>query len=113
MNYYYSPAQNILHSQGLGARSTQVRNKFLRKWAVWLILVTGLLLFYVWSRVRLVQVGYEVTELERKTQALSKEAQGLELEIAGLKSPKRLKEIAEKRLNMRPPTAEQIILVKP
>lgn len=110
---YYPVGQRLLNKQGLGSRSASLRNRFIRQWAVWLILATVLLLFYVWSRVRVIQLGYESTDLGRKAAALAKEAQTLEMEIAKLESPKRLENIATQKLDLGPPSSGQIVLVKP
>lgn len=109
----FIPAQRFLQKQGFGTRSAAVQGKFVRKWAIWLLLVTVLALFYVWSRVQVVQIGYELTTLKRKTGELSKQISNLEMEIAQLKSPRRLEEFAKRELNMQSPVAEQIVIVKP
>lgn len=109
----YLHTQKLLRKQGVGARSVAVQNKFVRKWAVWLILITILALFYVWSRVQVVQLGYELTAMKHDAQELSKQVSNLEMEIAQLKSPKRLEEMAKQKLGMTPPSGEQVVLIKP
>ncbi len=103
----------LLRSQGVGARSAAVQQKFVKKWAVWLIFATVLALFYVWSRVQVVSLGYELTTLKLQAEELGKQISSLELEMAKMKSPKRLEEIARNELFMQAPTAEQIVLIRP
>lgn len=110
---YIPTQQRFLQKQGFGARSAAVQKKFVKRWAVWLALVTLMALFYVWSRVQVVQLGYELTTLKRQTEDLNKQASNLELDIAKLKSPERLEDVAKNELNMHAPLAEQIVIVKP
>ncbi len=111
-NYIYMPTQRLLQSQGVGARSEAVQKKFIKKWAVWFIIATVLGLFYVWSRVQVVRLGYDVSKLKAEAETLNKQASNLELEIARLKSPARLEDVAKNMVKMKVPSAEQIILVK-
>ena len=111
--FSYVQSQKLLNKQGFCKRSADVQKKFVKRWAVWLIFATILALFYVWSRVQMVQLGYELTTLQRQSDDLNKQISNLELEIAKLKSPKRLEEFAKAELNMHAPLAEQIVLVKP
>ncbi|PIR17656.1 MAG: cell division protein FtsL [Deltaproteobacteria bacterium CG11_big_fil_rev_8_21_14_0_20_49_13] len=111
--FSYAQSQKLLNRQGFGKRSAAVQQKFVKRWAVWLIFATIMALFYVWSRVQMVQLGYEVTTLKSQTNELNKQISNLDVEIAKLKSPKRLKEIAETELNMHAPVAEQIVIIKP
>jgi cell division protein FtsL len=108
----YSPTQKLLRKQGVGARQVAVQNKFVKRWAVWIILLTVLALFYVWSRVKVVEMGYELSGLNSSVAELSKQIGALEADIARLKSPKRLEEVAKTELGMQTPTAEQTVLVQ-
>jgi len=103
----------MLRKQGVGARQAAVQNRFVKRWAVWIILLTVLALFYVWSRVRVVELGYELSSLEQNAQELAKQIAAVEADIAKLKSPKRLEAVAKGELGMQVPTAEQTVLVQP
>ncbi len=109
----YSVAQRMLQKQGVGAKATAVQNKFVKRWVFWLLFITALALFYVWSRVQVVQLGYEISALQRTNDELSKQVSMLEVEIANLKSPARLENIAKTKLFMQPPASDQIVLIKP
>lgn len=109
----YAPNQRALQKQGVCSKAAAVQNKFVRKWAVWLGLATLLALFYVWARVQIVQLGYEITALRSELEGMSKQASMLEIEIAKMKAPERLEGFAKTRLGMRPPSVDQIIFVKP
>ena len=112
-SYSSSISQKLLHKQGVGGRSTAIQNRFIKRWAIWFILITILALFYVWSRIRIVQLGYEINTLQKEYTELDKEAGSMEVEVEKLKSPKRLEEVAHKKLNMHPPKGDQIVLVSP
>jgi|GEM_PF-2567860 len=110
---YYSPAQRLVRKQGVGARSVAVQNKFMKRLALWVALITCVALFYVWIRVQVLHEGYSIEQLRREVAELSKTAAAIGADIAKLKSPERLEDIAKNKLKMSAPTAEQIVLVKP
>jgi cell division protein FtsL len=53
-------------------------------------------LYYVWTRMQMVQTGYEISTLERKNRELKKRTRELLLEIASLQSPGELEKKASK-----------------
>ena len=53
-------------------------------------------LYYVWTRMQMVQIGYEISSLEQKNRQLKKRARELMLEIASLQSPAELEKKASK-----------------
>ena len=53
-------------------------------------------LFYVWTRMQIVQVGYEISALKSKSRDLKNRKRELELEIASLQSPRELEKKALK-----------------
>jgi cell division protein FtsL len=53
-------------------------------------------LYYVWTRMQMVQTGYEISNLERKNRELKKRTRELLLEIASLQSPEELEKKASK-----------------
>ncbi|AFM27322.1 septum formation initiator [Desulfomonile tiedjei] len=58
------------------------------------ILFVGL--FYVWTRMQLVQIGYQISSAENKNNDLKKRKRELLLEIASLQSPRELENKASK-----------------
>jgi cell division protein FtsL len=58
------------------------------------LLFTGL--FYVWTSMRQVQIGYEISSLESKNRELKNRKRELLLEIASLQSPGELEKKARK-----------------
>lgn len=53
-------------------------------------------LFYVWTRMQIVQIGYEISAVESKNKELKKRIQELTLEISSLESPSELEKKAAK-----------------
>lgn len=109
---FHAPSQKLLRKQGVGARSVAVQNKFVKKVTLWIMIATALALFYIWIRVQVLHEGYELDVIRRESAELSKMAASLEVDIAKLKSPERLEDIAKNSLHMAAPTAEQIVFVK-
>jgi cell division protein FtsL len=69
-------------------------------------------LVYVWERVQVISVGYEIEKLKKEKDELVKENKGLQIEAATLTSPDRIEAIAGKDIGMKQAASEQIILVK-
>jgi len=69
------------------------------------------LLFYTWCRVQCVQLGYAVSELTENQRRHQTMHNNLKIELARLKSPNRIVNIAKARLGLIMPTSEQIFLM--
>lgn len=102
----------MLGSQGVAAKSVAVRNKLIKKIVILLAVIVLSALFCVWSRVRIVQLGYEITELKKQEVELAKKMNHTELEVESLKSPGRLQKVAVEVLKMHPPSSEEMFFVK-
>ena len=66
-------------------------------WVVLIVVFMAELLVYSWCRVQYVHTGYEITEARQKGQVLKALQQKLTVEGAHLRSPERIRRIAEKR----------------
>ncbi len=75
----------------------------LGRMAALLLLVTAIGVFHVWSRTRVLAVGYALGELQRDHVALTAEHDRLRIEVETLRSPAVLERIARTRLGMAPP----------
>mgnify|MGYP001555156115 FL=1 len=69
------------------------------------------LLFYTWCRVQSIQIRYEISELKVKQQQLVTHKDTLKIELARLKSPKRIAKIAKQQLGLIAPTSKQLIII--
>lgn len=84
------------------------------KWVLWTLLmvsVSGVLLFYVWEKVDVVRVGYELEALLKKKAALTQEHERLQARLSQLTAPERIASEAGDKLGMNPPGARQVVLV--
>ena len=79
--------------------------------SVSLALMLAVSLFFVWSRVQVTSLDYEISQLESSLRGLRQETSNLRLEAASLRSPERIERVARKELNLRLPSAEQVITV--
>ncbi len=78
---------------------------------VFIALLLAVSLFFVWSRVQVTSLDYEISQLESTLRDLRQETSNLRLEAASLSSPERIERVARKELNLRLPSAEQVITV--
>ena len=69
-------------------------------------------LFYVWWHQQIISLGYELSQKSQEEQVLQKENKKLRLELAALKSPKRIESMALKELGFVNPQKEHLIIVR-
>ena len=69
-------------------------------------------LFYVWSRIQVIQLGYEISSALKEERALTEANKKLKLEIATLKSYGRIEKVAVEQLRMVKPKPEQVIVIR-
>ena len=73
--------------------------------------LSGVLLFYVWGKVDVVRLGYELDALSQKKIALTQEHDRLQARFSQLTAPERIASEARDKLGMRPPGERQVVLV--
>ncbi len=84
------------------------------RWLFWTLLtasLSGVLLFYVWGKVDVVRLGYELDALLQKKAALTQEHDRLQARFSQLTATERIASEAGDKLGMRPPGDRQVILV--
>ncbi|MBU1205700.1 MAG: cell division protein FtsL [Proteobacteria bacterium] len=69
-------------------------------------------LSYVWAHHQMISLGYEISQRNQEEQVLLKENKKLRLELAALKSPSRIENIALKELGFVNPQKEHLIIVR-
>jgi cell division protein FtsL len=72
------------------------------------VLVVGT--FYVWTRMQIIQIGYEISNLETKNNELKNRKRELILELSSLQSPRELESKAIK-LGLASPTVDKVLHV--
>ncbi len=77
-----------------------------------MLLFIGGSLFYVWSRIQVIQLGYEVSNALKEERSLTEANKKLRLEIATLKSYARIEKFAVEELRMVKPKPEQVIVIR-
>ena len=82
-----------------------------RSTAIGAILVL-VLLFSVWQRVELLRHGYEMERLQQDRAAEEEVNRHLRLEIETLRSPRRIEDIATKKLHLVAPGRDQAIVIE-
>lgn len=76
-----------------------------------LFLFMGSGIGYVWSNYELTQIGYDISRLEKEEMELIEMNRKLRLELAMRKSTSKLEEIATKKLGLKQPSPNQIIIL--
>jgi len=69
-------------------------------------------LIYVGSHIRMTRTEYEIAAALSAKELLLEEQKKLKLEMAMLKSPQRIEQIAKNKLQMSYPDAQQVIVIK-
>ena len=77
-----------------------------------IIIVTVVSVFHVWSRVKVMDLNLKVGELRRELKEQEQMQGGLKLEVASLKMPARIENLATGELGMSLPTEQQVVQVK-
>lgn len=76
------------------------------------ILITGTILFYVWSRLEVVRLNYSILETSKEERRLFLQNERFKVELATLMSPSRLSYLAKSQLNLKDPSQHQVIYMK-
>jgi cell division protein FtsL len=77
-----------------------------------LLFLIGGSLFYVWSRIQVIQLGYEISNALKEDRALAEANKRIRLEIAMLKSYTRIEKIAVEELRMAKPKPDHVIVIR-
>ena len=80
--------------------------------ALVMLFIIGGSLFYVWSRIQVIRLGYEISSALKEEKALTDANKRLRLEIATLKSYARIEKVAVEELRMAKPKPEQVIVIR-
>jgi cell division protein FtsL len=93
-------------------KATGIKSNFLVLFTLLLLFLIGGSLFYVWSRIQVIQLGYEISSDLKMERTLTEENTKLRLEIATLKSYARIEKVAVEELRMAKPKPEQVIVIR-
>lgn len=102
----------VVQGQGVSTRQVAQHHRIVGRVMLFVLAVLVCGLFYVWSRVQVVQLRYSMSEVQKQVSETREEIQRLETEITRLKSPQRLEVFARDGLHMVLPSGQNIAIVK-
>lgn len=102
----------VVQRQGTGFRQIALHQRLVGRVLLFACAVVACGLFYVWSRVQVVQLRYSMSEAQKQVTKGKEEIQRLETEITRLKSPQRLEVFAKDGLHMVLPTSQNSVIVR-
>ncbi len=106
-------ADRILWMEGGSKRRpVAIRSRPLLLFIFLLFLLIGGSLFYVWSRIQVIQYGYKISNALKEERTLTEANKKLRVEIATLKSYARIEKIAVEELRMAKPKPDQVIVIR-
>ena len=76
------------------------------------ILFISSLIFLVWSRIQVTQLGYRISQASHEQEQLLKKNSELKIEEASLKTPSRIEDLAKNRLGLINPEPHQKVFVQ-
>jgi cell division protein FtsL len=97
---------------GSRIRLKRIRSNFLFLFILLMFFLLGASLFYVWSRIQVIHLGYEISSALKEEKALTEVNKKLRVEIATLKSYARIEKFAIEELRMDKPKPEQVIVIR-
>jgi cell division protein FtsL len=105
------PMVSAVRRQPIAPKAAAISRRHLRH--AMSLLAAGVLiaLFYVWARVQVIQLGYEVSRIRKEVTELAQQRDLLEAEVATLKSPERLSRAAAETFGMRLPRGDEVVIV--
>ena len=94
------------------SRLKGIKLNFFIPFILLILFLIGGSLFYVWSRIQVIQLGYEISNALKEERGLAEANKKLRLEIATLKSYARIEKFAAEELRMAKPKPEQVIVIR-
>ena len=71
------------------------------------MLLISSLIFLVWSRIQVTQLGYRISQASHEQEQLLQKNSALKIEEASLKTPSRIEALAKNRLGLKNPEPDQ------
>ncbi len=96
---------------GARARSIPLKSNLLPL-TLLLFFIIGGSLIYVWSRIQVIQAGYEISNAMKAGRVLAEENKRLRVEVATLKSYARIEKLATEELGMSKSKPDQVIIIR-
>jgi cell division protein FtsL len=96
--------------KNLKIRTLHVRKALLVPGLLFLLVMS--LLFYVWTRVKVVQYGYEISAALKAREEAMLARNERTIEIATLRSAQRVEKRAREELKMNAPRKDQLVIIR-
>jgi len=80
--------------------------------AMLMLLGLGLVFVFVWERVDVVRIGYQIERLKAQKVLLTRERDQLQVKVSTLAAPERIAKVATEKLGLLPPQQGQVFLVR-
>ncbi len=100
-----------LRGQKVRARRSPRDMRFISSALLVSLALVAVLFIYIWCRLTVVSMGYEISRANMKRSALVEQNRRLKIEFMELKSPQRIERIAIKELGLVHPSDGQIVMV--
>ncbi|MFA4974297.1 MAG: cell division protein FtsL [bacterium] len=103
---------SAVRSQPIATKTAIATRRYLRQ--ALSLLAVGMLvaLLFVWARIQVIQLGYEVSRVRKDVTELAEQRDILQAEIAELRTPERLTRIASERFGMRLPMGDEVVVLR-
>jgi cell division protein FtsL len=105
------PVFSAVRQQPVAKRNIEVRRRYIGQVMMLIFIIIGAALIFVWTRIQVIQLGYEVSKLRKETTDLLEQKAKLEAEVAALRAPQRLEGYATSLFGMRLPLGDEIVIV--
>ncbi len=103
---------SAVRSQPIATKTAIATRRYLRQ--ALSLLAVGMLvaLLFVWARIQVIQLGYEVSRVRKDVTELADQRDTLQAEIAELRTPERLTKVASERFDMRLPMGDEVVVLR-
>lgn len=108
----YRFAAPAVRRQSAVTKIDLLKTKFVLKLAWLAIFIVLPSLFYVWSRVQIVQMGYEINHHKRIQDQLVEESKRYRMELAARQTPESLGLLVHEKFGMDLPDKKNIVTLK-
>ena len=98
--------------QPMATKTVMATRRYLRQSLSLLAVGVLLALLFVWTRIQVIQLGYEVSRVRNDVTELKRQRDSIESEIAEFKSPERLSAVAADRFGMRLPMGDEVVVLR-
>jgi cell division protein FtsL len=104
-------SSNLLKRQKVRSRAKK-RPKTAFPLFIVIIIFTCSLIFFVWSRLQITYLGYQISQANSEQQQLLKLNKQMKVEVASLRSLSRIENIAKNQLGLISPEPHQVVFIK-